>query len=258
MPRGAGTAALRFSLRHAGRRRAHRRRCAALPRQLPARDPTRSPNGSRPDAPVEQHDGISIKLSALHPALRGRAARARAGRTGAARVDAVRAGGARQHQSHHRRRGSDRLELSLEVFEALAAQIARQHPQWHGFGLALQAYQTRALELIDACRRASAAQVRPALHGAAGQGRLLGRRDQARAGDGPAALPGVHAQAPHRHLLPGLCPRAAGGAGRDLSAVRHAQRRHHRRDPADGARTRRRSSSCSACTAWAKASIAKC
>ena len=43
----------------------------------------------------------------------------------------------------------DRLELSLEVFEALAARIARQHPQWQGFGLALQSYQTRALELIE-------------------------------------------------------------------------------------------------------------
>ncbi|HSW04289.1 L-glutamate gamma-semialdehyde dehydrogenase, partial [Aquabacterium sp.] len=35
------------------------------------------------------------------------------------------------------------------VFEALAAQIARQHPRWQGFGLALQSYQTRALELIE-------------------------------------------------------------------------------------------------------------
>ncbi len=42
----------------------------------------------------------------------------------------------------------DRLELSLDVFEALAAQVAQHHPQWRGFGLALQAYQTRALELI--------------------------------------------------------------------------------------------------------------
>ena len=43
----------------------------------------------------------------------------------------------------------DRLELSLDVFEALAAQVAQHHPQWAGFGLALQAYQTRALELIS-------------------------------------------------------------------------------------------------------------
>jgi RHH-type proline utilization regulon transcriptional repressor/proline dehydrogenase/delta 1-pyrroline-5-carboxylate dehydrogenase len=42
----------------------------------------------------------------------------------------------------------DRLELSLDVFEALAALVAQHHPQWQGFGLAMQAYQTRALELI--------------------------------------------------------------------------------------------------------------
>ena len=40
---------------------------------------------------------------------------------------------------------SDRLELSLDVLEALAARIARDFPTWRGFGLAVQAYQTRAL-----------------------------------------------------------------------------------------------------------------
>jgi RHH-type proline utilization regulon transcriptional repressor/proline dehydrogenase/delta 1-pyrroline-5-carboxylate dehydrogenase len=39
---------------------------------------------------------------------------------------------------------SDRLELSLDVFETLAARIAREHGAWRGFGLAVQAYQTRA------------------------------------------------------------------------------------------------------------------
>jgi len=43
----------------------------------------------------------------------------------------------------------DRLELSLEVFEALAARIGQQFPQWQGFGLAVQAYQTRALAVVD-------------------------------------------------------------------------------------------------------------
>jgi RHH-type proline utilization regulon transcriptional repressor/proline dehydrogenase/delta 1-pyrroline-5-carboxylate dehydrogenase len=43
----------------------------------------------------------------------------------------------------------DRLELSLEVFEALVAWVSKNHPQWRGLGLAMQAYQTRALELID-------------------------------------------------------------------------------------------------------------
>nr|MDP2190152.1 proline dehydrogenase family protein [Rhodoferax sp.] len=97
----------------------------------------------------EQNDGISIKLSALHPryedAQHGRvmaelvprvwglcelAARANINLT----IDAEEV---------------DRLELSLDVFEALAALVAKQHPQWKGFGLALQAYQTRSLELIE-------------------------------------------------------------------------------------------------------------
>ena len=48
---------------------------------------------------------------------------------------------------------SDRLELSLDVFAALAAAIAASHSQWRGFGLAVQAYQTRAIEVIDAVAR---------------------------------------------------------------------------------------------------------
>ncbi len=44
---------------------------------------------------------------------------------------------------------SDRLELSLDVFEALAEEIAARFPQWAGFGLAVQAYQTRALAVVD-------------------------------------------------------------------------------------------------------------
>ena len=44
----------------------------------------------------------------------------------------------------------DRLELSLDVLEAVAARIAEAYPQWQGFGLAVQAYQTRALAVVDA------------------------------------------------------------------------------------------------------------
>ncbi|MGQ3093148.1 MAG: L-glutamate gamma-semialdehyde dehydrogenase, partial [Roseateles sp.] len=43
----------------------------------------------------------------------------------------------------------DRLELSLDVLDTLAARIALVYPQWRGFGLAVQAYQTRALAVID-------------------------------------------------------------------------------------------------------------
>ncbi len=48
---------------------------------------------------------------------------------------------------------SDRLELSLDVLEALAARVAAVFPQWRGFGLAVQAYQTRALAVIDEVAR---------------------------------------------------------------------------------------------------------
>ncbi len=48
---------------------------------------------------------------------------------------------------------SDRLELSLEVFDALAARIASEFPMWRGFGLAVQAYQTRALHVVDEIAR---------------------------------------------------------------------------------------------------------
>jgi RHH-type proline utilization regulon transcriptional repressor/proline dehydrogenase/delta 1-pyrroline-5-carboxylate dehydrogenase len=48
---------------------------------------------------------------------------------------------------------SDRLELSLDVLDALAARIATTFPQWHGFGLAVQAYQTRALQVVDEVAR---------------------------------------------------------------------------------------------------------
>jgi RHH-type proline utilization regulon transcriptional repressor/proline dehydrogenase/delta 1-pyrroline-5-carboxylate dehydrogenase len=48
---------------------------------------------------------------------------------------------------------SDRLELSLDVLDALAARIAATFPQWRGFGLAVQAYQTRALDTVHEVAR---------------------------------------------------------------------------------------------------------
>ncbi len=48
---------------------------------------------------------------------------------------------------------SDRLELSLDLFEAVARHIAARWPQWAGFGLAVQAYQTRALAVVDEVAR---------------------------------------------------------------------------------------------------------
>ena len=107
---------------------------------------------SSPPSP-ERADGISIKLSALFPryeeAQRGRVLGELVPRVQsliglAAKADINLTIDAEE---------SDRLELSLDVVEALAEGIAASHPQWRGFGLAVQAYQTRAVEVIDAVAR---------------------------------------------------------------------------------------------------------
>jgi len=109
--------------------------------------------GGKAAASPEAADGISIKLSALFSryedtqrervfaellprvwTLIEQAARANLNLT----IDAEE---------------SDRLELSLDVLDVLAARIAQQFPQWRGFGLAVQAYQTRALALVDEVAR---------------------------------------------------------------------------------------------------------
>ena len=163
----------------------------------------RSRPAARPPSP-HSADGISMKLSALF----SRYEDAQRERVFAELLPRVwqpdRAGRARQHQpDHRRRRVRPARALARRDGRAGRAHRAAVYPQWRGFGLAVQAYQTRALAVVDEVARI-ARRARPALHGAPGQGRLLGWRGQARAGAGPARLPGVHAQAPHRHLVPGL------------------------------------------------------
>jgi RHH-type transcriptional regulator, proline utilization regulon repressor / proline dehydrogenase / delta 1-pyrroline-5-carboxylate dehydrogenase len=114
--------------------------------------PTRSINNSKNAFNTSfsaQNDGISIKLSALHPRYEhGQRSRVMAELVPrvwglcelAAKADINLTIDAEE---------VDRLELSLDVFEALAVQVATNYPQWQGFGLAMQAYQTRALELIE-------------------------------------------------------------------------------------------------------------
>jgi RHH-type proline utilization regulon transcriptional repressor/proline dehydrogenase/delta 1-pyrroline-5-carboxylate dehydrogenase len=98
-------------------------------------------------ADVAARPGISVKLSALHPRyefaqvrrvmaellprVTALAAQAKAANLGFC-IDAEEA---------------DRLDLSLDVIEALALDPALAG--WNGFGLAAQAYQKRALALID-------------------------------------------------------------------------------------------------------------
>ncbi len=97
---------------------------------------------------TEQNDGISIKLSALHPRYED-AQRERVMAELVPRVWGLCELSAKANINLTiDAEEVDRLELSLDVFEALAALVAQHYPQWQGFGLAMQAYQTRALELI--------------------------------------------------------------------------------------------------------------
>ena len=105
--------------------------------------------GAHANVACEHNDGISIKLSALHPRYED-SQKARVMRELMPRVWGLceRAALANINLTIDAEE-VDRLELSLEVFEALAAQVAQHYPRWAGFGLAMQSYQTRALELIE-------------------------------------------------------------------------------------------------------------
>ena len=120
---------------------------------------------------------------------------------------------------------ADRLELSLDIFEALLADDALFANGWGGFGLAIQAYQKRAVPLCDWVADAGP-RARPQADGPAGQGRLLGHRDQGRAGRRPARLSGVHAQGRDRRVLPRLRQAAARRERRHLPGLRDPQRQH--------------------------------
>ncbi|WP_421953912.1 L-glutamate gamma-semialdehyde dehydrogenase [Polaromonas sp.] len=105
-------------------------------------------DGAQIDCATELNDGISIKLSALHPryedAQRDRVMAELVPRVWALCELAAAANISLTIDAEE----VSRLELSLDVFEALAARVAQQQPGWQGFGLALQAYQTRSLELV--------------------------------------------------------------------------------------------------------------
>ena len=93
--------------------------------------------------------GISVKLSALYPRydfLHAEAAKA-------ALVPMIRdlAGKARDGGMHFTidAEEAERLELSMDIIEALVADDSLFEDGWSGFGLAVQAYQKRAVHLCD-------------------------------------------------------------------------------------------------------------
>ena len=106
----------------------------------------RAGNRALPDRP-----GISVKLSALHP----RYAPANRERVLAELVPLV-TDLARRAQSYQLNftidaEEADRLELSLDVIDAVAR--GSDFTGWNGFGLAVQAYQKRTLAVIDHVER---------------------------------------------------------------------------------------------------------
>ena len=250
-------AAAALQLRHAGRRRAHRRRCAALPRQLRQRDPVhRRPRADSAGTP-EHNDGISIKLSALHPRYED-AQRERVLRELVPRVwQLCELAARRQPQPHHRRRGESTGSSSRSTCSRRWPRGSRPSTRsGSGFGLALQAYQTRALELVE--------------HVAAHRAQATGCASCAGWSRAPTGTPRSSARRSWacrttRCSRTSTTPTSATWPARARCWPRptRSTRSSRRTTPAPSrrscrwrARTARRSS-CSACTAWARASTAR-
>jgi len=93
--------------------------------------------------------GISVKLSALHPRYEwNHADEVKAAILPVVRALVMKASQADVHFTIDAEE-ADRLELSLDIIEALVSDDALFANGWGGFGLALQAYQKRALPLCD-------------------------------------------------------------------------------------------------------------
>jgi RHH-type transcriptional regulator, proline utilization regulon repressor / proline dehydrogenase / delta 1-pyrroline-5-carboxylate dehydrogenase len=96
-----------------------------------------------------QSPGISVKLTALHPRFEyTHAAEAVAAVVPVMRELALKAAKADVHLTIDAEE-ADRLELQLDVFEALLADDLLFANGWGGFGIAIQAYQKRAAPLCD-------------------------------------------------------------------------------------------------------------
>ncbi|MGC1270870.1 MAG: bifunctional proline dehydrogenase/L-glutamate gamma-semialdehyde dehydrogenase PutA, partial [Croceibacterium sp.] len=108
---------------------------------------------TEPRGPMRQAPGISVKLSALYPRYDYlHADAAKAALVPVVRELAMAASKADIHFTIDAEE-AERLELSLDIIEALVADDALfengQSGGWQGFGMALQAYQKRAVPLCD-------------------------------------------------------------------------------------------------------------
>ncbi|MEO7654897.1 MAG: bifunctional proline dehydrogenase/L-glutamate gamma-semialdehyde dehydrogenase PutA [Sphingomicrobium sp.] len=104
---------------------------------------------SESDGDFRTAPGISVKLTALYPRFEfTHAAEAVAAVVPKVRELAMIASRAGVHLTLDAEE-ADRLELQMDVFEALLADEKLFENGWGGFGLAIQAYQKRALPLCD-------------------------------------------------------------------------------------------------------------
>ena len=174
---------------------------------------------------ITARHSISIKLSALHP----RYEFAQAARVMSELYPVDRAAGARGARRRHRRDARRRRGRAPRDVAAAGRQAAgeRRHARLRGFrprGAGLS--EARVFDARVA--RGPAARHGSPHHAAPGEGRVLGQRDQARAGARARRLSGVHAQGEHRRFVPGVRAPARKRRRAHLSTVRDPQCAHDR------------------------------
>jgi RHH-type proline utilization regulon transcriptional repressor/proline dehydrogenase/delta 1-pyrroline-5-carboxylate dehydrogenase len=170
-------------------------------------------NRKLPDRP-----GISVKLSALHPRYEA-VSHARVMRELVPLTLEL----ARKAKSYELNftidaEEADRLEISLDVIGAVFADPSLAG--WDGYGLAIQAYQKRARR--DRLGGRTGRRAEPAHDDTAGQGRVLGYGNQARAGTRAGGLSGLHTQMHDRPEFHRLRRPAPFAPSTHLPAIRHA------------------------------------
>ena len=158
------------------------------------------------NAALPRRPGISVKLSALHPRYEAISRERVRDELTPRLLELARLAKAHDLQFTVDAEEADRLELSLEIIGAVLRRcLARRLGRIWARGAGLSEARLAGDRLDRGRRRGK----KPPADGAAGQGRLLGHRDQARAGARPGRLSGVHAQGDDRPLLHGLRQEAA-------------------------------------------------
>ena len=183
-------------------------------------DAISSLNSGATGTDIRRNPGISVKLSAIHPRYEMAQKETMLPVMSERLLSLALAARACPHGAQHRRRGGrpPRPVARRHRARACRTRACRLERLWRRrAGL----WAARCLRHRLALRARPAA--RPPDHGAPGQGRLLGYRDQAGADARPDGLSRIHTQGQHRRLLHRQRAQAAVDDRPHLSAIRHAQ-----------------------------------